>query len=1592
MGSIAAAVLEGVASYGLGCALAGLACAFPFGTIAAIVIGVAVGVMVIGPAGDFLQSAGEAIGRTFTVPTGALVAIGSWDVFINGRPAIRATPNTLDFGACSKDYPLPQHYVIEGAETVFIDKWNAARKGDHLDCEATISGGSNNVFIGSPPTLVGHYTSHEISDDLRKYAGYLRMAAGIIGGSLVGANGLRCFLGNVAVGVGVAVGSSDVLSNVIPHMEYGTNAGNSAGTSIGNWLQGKPVDVASGAKILPDEVDVVLPGTFPLVWSRYYSSRDGRVGILGQGWSTPQSLEIVFRNGQLVFIGRQGRESVLPDPAPNESLYYASEQFKIWRSPGGHYYLSYPGEDLIYCFGARRTGLDGERLRLLRAMDLHDNGIELLYDGTGLLTEMVCSAGQVLRLRYSNPDPRIARLLEIRQTQSGTDTDVALVSYQYGAEGDLTAVLDRSGQVVRRFGYQQHMMVWQQFDTGLQSHYEWDQLGPQGRVVRQHSDDGEDLRFDYLDAPIDLAALQPAAAIAGGMAPDGLAPFTERRVQVTDQLGRVQEFICNRHFLVTRFTNPLGATISNEWDDNRRLTRYTDAAGHRTEFLYDGRAQLAAVRNALGQTARIQWHEQFARIRAITHYDGSQWHYDYDELGSLVQMRGPQGYTETLQVDERGLPVRRTDAKGGQVQMRYNEQAQLTEYTDCSNKTTRYDYDREARLVRTIDAKDQVRHFERDALGRITGLHLPDGAQHQYRYDAIGQQVAYTDPLGRTTHYHRNLRGEVVAQENPSSGKVSLGFDAAFRLAALVNENQQAYKFAYDDADRLIEEQRIDGTRIEIEYDVANRVVAVTHHASIGDDIFTEIEHEAEDRASGLGDALPPAPPVASAIRTELIRDALGRLTEKRTPGQHCHYRYDAAGRLVLARKLKLLAAQTDAQTAQLQPLHSTRFEYDALGDLVAEHSHDEVSGERHSLRHTHDPLGNRTQTVLPPLAGEGSRRALNYLYYGSGHLHQLNLSQLPMEGAADAPAAPGVHQLIADIERDDLHREILRSQGSISTGYDRDPLGRRTGSLTGGDYGLPVMSGDNAFEGLLPSAADGLRKHYRYDLAGELIERDHSQQGTTQYRYDPLGRLAMAQRSNHVGQSQAEHFAYDPAGNLLDNTLVHSTSTRQPGYVRDNLVRVFEDKRFYYDGFSRLIEKRIARHTLQRFEWDDEHRLIAVHTTRIGYAAKGTSQSPDPDATLNGKPLTQTVRFDYDALGRRVAKHDRFGTTRFIWEGMRLIEERRGASAVTYIYEPGSYVPLARIDAAGAITEQGGLGTTEDAPAPEEAIPTATTAANDAGSEHAATPSNIYYFHTDQVGLPEELSDSRGRIRWRAAYKAWGNTLAERWEAVDLAGQPINCTEAQAAPLAMEQNLRFQGQYLDRDTGLHYNTFRYYDPDIGRFISPDPIGLWGGLNLHQYAPNPTKWIDPLGWDWNYYITNSSGDIYYHGHVSEGTSMSEAMSRHGSNTGKPGGDGLPRMGPGDTIHRTTPINTNYDTVRGIENNGTRTDGVLGRGGTSVRGNIDQGISDKKLNTETGKARVAAADKYLKDQGAASARDLKPLESKTMKAKPVKGGC
>uniref|UniRef100_UPI001D12FDBA RHS repeat domain-containing protein n=1 Tax=Psychrobacter sp. HII-4 TaxID=1569264 RepID=UPI001D12FDBA len=114
-----------------------------------------------------------------------------------------------------------------------------------------------------------------------------------------------------------------------------------------------------------------------------------------------------------------------------------------------------------------------------------------------------------------------------------------------------------------------------------------------------------------------------------------------------------------------------------------------------------------------------------------------------------------------------------------------------------------------------------------------------------------------------------------------------------------------------------------------------------------------------------------------------------------------------------------------------------------------------------------------------------------------------------------------------------------------------------------------------------------------------------------------------------------------------------------------------------------------------------------------------------------------------------------------------------------------------------------------------------------------------VYHYHNDQLGTPNELTNEKGEVVWLADYEAWGNTAKLVWNE-QLIGQ-IQVSQNELQPI------RFQGQHCDEETGLHYNRFRYYDPDMGMFTSRDPIGLRGGDNVFQYAPNPVNWVDPLG-------------------------------------------------------------------------------------------------------------------------------------------------
>ncbi|KAB0645094.1 RHS repeat-associated core domain-containing protein, partial [Burkholderia diffusa] len=176
-------------------------------------------------------------------------------------------------------------------------------------------------------------------------------------------------------------------------------------------------------------------------------------------------------------------------------------------------------------------------------------------------------------------------------------------------------------------------------------------------------------------------------------------------------------------------------------------------------------------------------------------------------------------------------------------------------------------------------------------------------------------------------------------------------------------------------------------------------------------------------------------------------------------------------------------------------------------------------------------------------------------------------------------------------------------------------------------------------------------------------------------------------------------------------------------------------------------------------------------------------------------------------------------------WESKIADEDGFGARTTHYVYDPDSFVPVAQAVREEAIElldqpEYGDYYRQDEDPLWLPPPP-------------APTINSLAWYQCDHLGTPQELTDEHSEIAWSAEYRAWG-----------VAQEAIRKASGKA-PIA--NPIRFQGQYHDHETGLHYNRHRYYDPNTGRFVSKDPIGLAGGLNSYQYAPNPVQWTDPLG-------------------------------------------------------------------------------------------------------------------------------------------------
>ncbi len=1214
-----------------------------------------------------------------------------------------------------------------------------------------------------------------------------------------------------------------------------------------------PVHYGTGEELL-EQTDFEIKGESPFDWTRSYRSGSECEdwSLLGARWATPYTACLSLSVRGIVYHEESGRALRLPLLAVGAEHDNGIEGFILRRDSDTRFTLTWrdgrtdtfeqgpdgwlphgydganamrkpqPPERAARCYLTRSTERDGRGITIERLQDAHPGEPLLRLRGdNGLLIEALRDEAS-LDPQNSDPDgpPRIGRVEQILPD----GRRICHVTYRYESEPvapkpayatlpeghETFETLPQRYNLVeqsnilghsRRYGYRHHLLLQYSNYNGFSYRFSWISLAQ--------------LRERWAGSQLDakeLASLHPItlynsyqARATGSVAEDGsdrclIEYVDEDTSRVTEPDGGVLEYTFDENWLATEVRRipadggPAQSLGRREWDENTNLTAEIDAEGNTARYTYDQAGNLRTVTNALGYTTTIT-HDDHNQPVAVTDPLGNTHHHTYDERGNMVASRDPLGHTTRIDHDDSGRLVRYIDAKGGVNKLEYDPQGRLTASTDCSGCTTRYAYDEEGRLCAVTDPLGQLTRYFYDPLGRLLQVTYPDQASEHFAYDSESNLTTLTDANGQVTRYRYNGHGLPVERIDAKGQTLRYRYDSALRLVELVNGNGAFYTLAYNAEGRLTSETGFDGRITIYAYDSTGQLIS-----------------------SECGGA-----------RTVYHRDPLGQLLTKLTPESHSRYAYDPLGRL----------------TAVRTPQAEQRYAYDAAGRLIEErHLYSLEAGEppqqyrpsaAFKLQYEYDPLGNRIRIRLP------NGRVVDTLRYGSGHWHATRWSG----------------RNVADLERDALHRETTRQIGQarerLTLHSDYDPQSRIS-------------------ELRLTHSRKTLRKQrYSYDLVGNLVRIDDRQRGDTRYSYDPIGQLLSA-----LHPDLEETFAFDPAGNLIDEleAMEEERDKPKPDHQASASQR---------NALTFVHQNRLQHYNLFNYEYDVLGNT-AIKQIRLlpGFRSKAANET----ATLNlvhnrenrliraKKQWNQasiSAHYSYDAFGRRIAKtvteerweepeqkartaKDSHPTaTWFVWDGDNLIQEIHQDRTVTYLYEPESFVPLARIESSEG--QQAYLPTTIHMPPvtdwemlehtlkceshvrewrrhqtwKKEKLHQKEWKVRLHQALQTADRDHIHHYHCDQLGTPQELYDDNGEQVWSAKYQAWGRI-------------------SHYGKRKIEQPLRFQGQYEDSETGLYYNRFRYYDPDTGRFLESDPARLAGDLNSYSYARgSPTMRTDPMG-------------------------------------------------------------------------------------------------------------------------------------------------
>ncbi|ATB36463.1 hypothetical protein CYFUS_001878 [Cystobacter fuscus] len=948
----------------------------------------------------------------------------------------------------------------------------------------------------------------------------------------------------------------------------------------------------------------------------------------------------------------------------------------------------------------------------------------------------------------------------------------------------------------------------------------------QGKVVYR-AEDGREIAFDMSQFPRQRAPL--GQAVYEPMDRLTLRRMGELQWSVELANGLVHELrfvggedpgLCR----VTRTRNRAGHAIHYEYDSRGRLEWVVDSARRRLRFEHDAKGRLVRTwlphptqpglvpynryvyseagdlveaHDALAHAARYQYSGHL--LVRETDRTGLSFHFEYDGQGAeawCVHTWGDGGiHDHRLFYDkERGV-TEVTNSLGHTTTYYSDGRGVVVKEVDPLSNVWQREYDDALRLVKEVDPLGRVQRYTYDARGNCVGFEGADGAKVSIQYDEQGNPSVIVDPRGNTWRWNHDSYGQMLWSEDPLGERTRFVYERGL-LRQIVYPNSARLALDYDNSYSISRLQLANGAEAHYTHDRLGRVIKV-------------------------------AEPEGGAHH--LRYDAEGRVVESREPdGNVSRFQYDAEGNLVALQDndsearfgyqgFHRLAWRQDAgSTIRLkydteghllevrdQAGHATRFVLDPRGFPVEEY----VANE-HPFCYGYDGAGQLVRIQRPSgstteCTYDEAGRLVHRLYSGGGEerlAYQLDGSLVEAVGEGGT----------VRFEYDAAGRLLRESQGDHWVAVQYDASGER--SRLASSLGLQATFVRDAMGDLrslgVEAEANTSRLDFLRNPLGRELERRLPGGVAISWRYDSAGRPEMRQVHNGPGRIHA--------------TLFHWRS-------RDRLLSLTDDlrgtTRFQHDPLGQLTAAHLPDGTWQFRHVDVSGNLFRQmdrSDRRYGPGnileeADGTRYLHDVDGNLVAKvrpdgsrwsyryngsgllkevvtPTGELVSFTYDALGRRVRKRVGARETRWLWDGQVVLHELEDEQEpVTWVFDTESFAPLVKVQ----------------------------------GGQH-------YCVSSDHLGTPIGLYDVAGQLAWSMQLDVFG------------VGMPD--TSRTDCPW------RWPGQYADSETGLYYNRFRYYDPELGRYTTPDPLGLVGGLNAYAYTIDPLAFLDPLGempWSWN---------------------------------------------------------------------------------------------------------------------------------------------